>query len=187
MHSDLLKSICLNVIQHWPCILNKALWAVRLKVKLKSRVALLTPFIGYVFHPSSPSTDVVSSSTTEMGKRGKGENTTIRNLSTRKKSYFHTGDWNISHKRVHLDIFYINRNDFLGWIFMSVAAYTVGATFLPLATQFGDWWIAVRLLSTVCSLPSHLFLSTTALLQSHSQQDTLLLPMNRLFMKHNQG
>lgn len=31
----------------------------------KKSVGLLTPFIGYVFHPSSPSTDVVSSSTTE--------------------------------------------------------------------------------------------------------------------------
>lgn len=90
-------------------------------------------------------------------------NTTISNLSTHKMSYFHTGNWNISHKPVPLDIFYINRNYFVGWIFMSMAVYTVRATFLPLATQFGDWWIAVRLLSTVHSLPCHPFLPSTQL------------------------
>lgn len=58
-------------MQKWSCILNKARWAVRAKAIIGRKVALLTPFIGYVFHPSSPSTDVVSSSTTEMGKRGK--------------------------------------------------------------------------------------------------------------------
>lgn len=55
------------------------------------------------------------------GKKRRGENATISNLSTHKKSYFHTGNWNISHKRVHLNISYINRNEILGWIFMSVA------------------------------------------------------------------
>lgn len=48
-------------------------------------------------------------------------NSTIRNLSTHKKAYFHTENWNISHKHVHLDIFCISRNEFLGWIFMRVA------------------------------------------------------------------
>lgn len=111
------------------------------------------------------------------GKKRRGGNTTISNLSTHKKSYFHTGNWNISHKRVHLDIFYINRNEFLGWIFISVVGYTVRATFLLLATQFGDWWIAVRLLSTAHSLTCHPSLPPTDLLQSHSQQYALLLPM----------
>lgn len=35
---------------------------------------------------------------------------------------------------------------------MSTVACTVGATFLPLATQFKVWWIAVKLLSTGHSL-----------------------------------
>ena len=99
-----------------------------------------------------------------------GKNTTISNLSTHKKSYFHTGNGKISHKHVHLDIFHINRNDFLEWIFMSAAPCTVGATFffLLLVTQFGDWWIAVRLLSTVHSLPGFGSISHTAKCSSYT-------------------
>lgn len=102
------------------------------------------------------------------GKKRRGENTTISNLSTHKKSYFHTGNWNISHKHVHLDIFYINRNEILGWIFMSVAAYTVGATFLLLATQFSGLMDCSQIAVNSPFLPCHPFLSSTALLQSHS-------------------
>lgn len=51
--------------------------------------------------------------------------------------------------------FYNNRNEFLEWIFMSVVANSAGETFRALGSQFGIWWIAVRLLSTVHFLLSH--------------------------------
>jgi len=48
--------------------------------------------MGYVFHPSSPSTDVVSSSTTEMGKRGKGKIQPLAICQNTKKVVFSHGN-----------------------------------------------------------------------------------------------
>lgn len=76
----------------------------------KSKLVLLTPFIGYVFHPSSPSTDVVSSSTTEMGRRDTRAQIII-NLSTHKQANFHTGNLTQSQNR-HWDIFRITNDLF---------------------------------------------------------------------------
>lgn len=76
----------------------------------KSKLGLLTPFIGYVFHPSSPSTDVVSSSTTEMGRRDTRAQIII-NLSTHKQANFHTGNLTQSQNR-HWDIFRITNDLF---------------------------------------------------------------------------
>lgn len=52
-------------------------------------------------------------------KKEERENTTISNLSTHKQPYFQTGNWNISHKPVHLDIFILTEmtlsNEYL-WV-----------------------------------------------------------------------
>lgn len=80
------------------------------KGEKKFKRVLLTPFIGYVFHPSSPSTDVVSSSTTEMGRRDTRAQIII-NLSTHKQANFHTGNLTQSQNR-HWDIFRITNDLF---------------------------------------------------------------------------
>lgn len=98
-------------------------------------------------------------------KRGRGENANISKLSThKKKSYFRTGNWSITHKRVLFCSFLYEQKWLFGMnIYEGGNVNIGGSTFFiflcffcwsPLATQFADWWIAVRLLSTVCSLCS---------------------------------